>query len=160
MNWPRVFADLILVAHTAFIAFVLVGLVLTWLGIFRRWRWVRGFGFRAAHMAAIAYVVVQALFGIVCPLTIWENQLRLRAGQPAYGDRGFIHYWLHDLIFFDAPSWVFTLCYTVFGLLVLGTLIVAPPHRPRFLRGGGGGGTGDDDDVSDARHRSGEAASI
>ena len=48
MNWPRVFADLILVLHTAFIAFVLVGLVLTWVGIIRRWRWVRGFAFRAA----------------------------------------------------------------------------------------------------------------
>jgi hypothetical protein len=152
MNWPRVFADLILVLHTAFIAFVLVGLILTWVGIFRRWRWVRGFAFRATHLAAIVFVVVQAYFGIVCPLTIWENQLRLRAGQPAYGDRGFIHHWLHDLIFFDAPSWVFTLCYTVFGLLVLGTLIFAPPMRPRFLKGAAaveeGGG---------ARH--GEAAS-
>ena len=151
MNWPRVFADVILVVHTAFIAFVLVGLVLTWVGILRRWRWVRGFGFRAAHMAAIIFVVVQAYFGIVCPLTIWENQLRLRAGQPAYGDRGFIHHWLHNLIFFDAPSWVFTVCYTAFGLLVLGTLIFAPPHRPRFMRGADGSEDGD------ARH--GEAAS-
>jgi len=154
MNWPRVFADLVLILHTAFIAFVLVGLVLTWVGIFHRWRWVRGFGFRAAHMAAIVYVVAQAYFGIVCPLTIWENQLRVRAGQQAYSDRGFIHDWLHNLIFFDAPSWVFTICYTVFGLLVLGTLIFAPPHRPRFLRGGAGG-----DRESDARH-GGEAASI
>ena len=149
MNWPRVFADLVLILHTAFIAFVLVGLILTWLGIFLRWRWVRGFSFRAAHMAAIAYVVVQALFGIVCPLTIWENQLRVRAGQTAYDDRGFIHHWLHNLIFFDAPSWVFTLCYTVFGLLVLGTLILAPPRWPRFLSS---------EDKGDARH--GEAASI
>jgi hypothetical protein len=160
MNWPRVFADLILVLHTAFIAFVLVGLVLTWVGIFRRWRWVRGFAFRAAHLAAIGYVVVQAYFGIVCPLTIWENQLRVRAGQTAYGDRGFIHHWLHDLIFFDAPSWVFTLCYTIFGLLVLGTLILAPPHRPRLMRGGAGEDVDEQDEQRDARHRGGETASI
>ena len=133
MNWPRIAADLVLVVHTAFIAFVLVGLILTWVGIFRGWRWVRGFGFRATHMATILFVVAQAYFGIVCPLTILENDLRLRAGQPAYGDRGFIHHWLHDLIFFDAPSWVFTLCYTLFGLLVLGTLYFAPPMRPRFM---------------------------
>ena len=133
MNWPRIAADLTLILHTAFIAFVLVGLILTWIGIFARWRWVRGFGFRATHMAAIVFVVVQAYFGIVCPLTILENNLRVRAGQSAYGDRGFIHHWLHNLIFFDAPSWVFTLCYTLFGLLVLGTLIFAPPMRPKFL---------------------------
>src|SRR5688572_31514753 len=127
VNWPRLAADVILILHTAFIAFVLFGLVLTWLGIFFRWQWVRNFKFRAAHMLAIVFVVVQAYFGIVCPLTIWENQLRLRGGQPAYGERGFIHHWLHNLIFFDAPSWVFTLCYTLFGLLVLGTLLLAPP---------------------------------
>ena len=47
--------------------------------------------------------------------------------------KAFTYHWLHNLIFIDAPSWVFTLCYTVFGLLVLGTLILAPPHRPRFM---------------------------
>jgi len=133
MNWPRIAADLVLIVHTGFIAFVLVGLIVTWIGIFRRWRWVRGFTFRATHMLAIAFVVLQAYFGIVCPLTILENNLRQRGGQLAYGGRGFIHYWLHNLIFFDAPGWVFTTCYTLFGLLVLGTLIFAPPMRPRFM---------------------------
>jgi hypothetical protein len=133
VNPSRVAADTVLILHTAFIAFVLVGLVLTWVGIFRRWRWVRGFGFRAAHLLAIGYVVVQAYFGLVCPLTILENNLRVRAGQTAYDDRGFIHHWLHNLIFFDAPPWVFTVCYTLFGLLVVGTLYFAPPMRPRFM---------------------------
>ena len=133
MNWPRLLADLVLILHAAFIAFVLLGLVLTWVGIFCRWRWVRNFWFRSAHLAAIGYVVVQAYFGMICPLTEWENRLRVAGGEQAYGDRGFIHHWLHNLIFFDAPSWVFTLCYTLFGLLVVGTLVLAPPQRPRFL---------------------------
>ena len=133
MNWPRIAADAILILHTAFIAFVLFGLIITWIGIFRRWRWVRGFAFRATHLLTIGFVVVQSYFGIICPLTVLENNLRQRGGQVAYGDRGFIHYWLHNLIFFDAPPWVFMTCYTLFGLLVLGTLILAPPKRPRFM---------------------------
>jgi hypothetical protein len=133
MNWPRIAADAVLILHTAFIAFVLFGLIVTWIGIFRRWRWVRGFTFRTTHLLAIGFVVLQAYFGIICPLTVLENNLRQRGGQLAYGDRGFIHYWLHNLIFFDAPGWVFTTCYTLFGLLVLGTLIVAPPMRPKFM---------------------------
>jgi hypothetical protein len=133
MNWPRIGADAVLIGHTAFIAFVLFGLIITWIGIFRGWRWVRGFAFRATHLLAIAFVVVQSYCHIICPLTVLENNLRQRGGQLAYGDRGFIHYWLHNLIFFDAPGWVFTTCYTLFGLLVLGTLIFAPPMRPRFL---------------------------
>jgi hypothetical protein len=134
MNWPRIAADLVLIAHVAFIGFVLFGLVVTWLGILFGWRWVRGFGFRAAHLLAIGFVVIQAYFGIVCPLTVLENNLRVRGGQQAYGSRGFISHWLHNLIFFDAPSWVFTLCYTLFGLLVIGTLLLAPPNRPRWWR--------------------------
>jgi hypothetical protein len=130
VNPARLAADFVLITHAGFIAFVLLGLVLTWVGYFAGWRWVRSFGFRATHLAAIAFVVIQAYFGIVCPLTSFENNLRERAGQVAYGERGFIHHWLHNLIFFDAPSWVFTLCYTLFGLLVLGTLVLAPPRLP------------------------------
>lgn len=133
MNWPRIGADAVLIVHTAFIAFVLFGLIVTWIGIFCRWRWVRGFWFRATHLLAIGFVVVQSYCHIVCPLTVLENNLRQRGGQDAYGERGFIVYWLHHLIFFDAPSWVFTVCYTIFGLLVIGTLIFAPPMRPKFM---------------------------
>jgi hypothetical protein len=134
MNWPRLAADLVLIAHTGFIAFVLFGLLLTWVGYFAGWNWTRGLTFRATHLAAIGFVVVQSFAGIVCPLTILENMLRERAGQAAYGDRGFIHHWLHNLIFFSAPPWVFTLCYTLFGLLVLGTLILSPPRWPASWR--------------------------
>jgi hypothetical protein len=36
---------------------------------------------------------------------------------------------MHDLLFFDAPPWVFTLCYTLFGVVVLAMLWCAPPKR-------------------------------
>ena len=134
MTWPRLAADLVLILHTGFIAFVLFGLLLTWVGYFAGWQWVRSFGFRAAHLAAIAYVVIQTYFGIVCPLTSLENYLRHRAGQTAYDEHGFIQHWLHNLIFFAAPGWVFTLCYTLFGLLVVGTFLVAPPRLPQSWR--------------------------
>lgn len=38
-----VLADLVLVVHVAFIAFVIFGLVLVWVGGWRRWGWVRNF---------------------------------------------------------------------------------------------------------------------
>ena len=79
----------------------------------------------------ILIVVVQALLGIMCPLTVWEQALRRLAGQQTY--RGaFVANLVHDLLFFDAPPWVFTVCYCSFGLLVVLTLVLAPP---RFRRG-------------------------
>ena len=130
MQAYRLAADLVLVLHAAYIAFVLLGLVCVLLGMTRRWAWTRNFWFRAAHLLAIAYVVVQAFYGMVCPLTTLENVLRVRGGEQAYAEGGFIQFWLHRVIFFDAESWVFTLCYTLFGLLVAATMWWAPPRSP------------------------------
>ena len=131
MNVYRVLAELVLILHTSFIAFVLVGLIAVLVGMAARWEWTRNFWFRAAHLAAIGYVVVQALFGMVCPLTTLENYLRSSGGQDPYGEAGFIQHWLHKLIFFQAEPWVFTVCYTAFGLLVAATWWFAPPRRPQ-----------------------------
>lgn len=119
-------ADLVLILHAAFIGFVVIGLILILLGGTMRWRWVRNRWFRFAHLAGIGLVVVQAWFGIMCPLTTLENHLRHKAGQPVY-ELGFIADHVHRLIFFEAPGWVFSLCYTVFGLLVLAGLWLVPP---------------------------------
>src|SRR5437764_9908865 len=127
----RLAADAILILHTLFIAFVLFGLILIWIGYFRGWSWTRGLGFRVAHLAAIGYIVLQSYASLTCPLTSLENRLRIRGGQDPYSNAGFIADWLHRLIFFDAPSWLFTVVYTVFALLVVGTLIFAPPRRAR-----------------------------
>ncbi len=130
MNGFRLAADIILILHTAFIVFVVLGLIAVLVGMAKRWEWVRNFWFRVGHLAAIAYVVVQSLFGLVCPLTTLENTLRMRGGQQAYAEGGFIEFWLHQLIFFSAEPWVFTVCYTAFGLLVAATMWYAPPRRP------------------------------
>ncbi|MDH3584032.1 MAG: DUF2784 domain-containing protein, partial [Phycisphaerae bacterium] len=117
------------VLHALFIAFVVVGLLLIVAGVALRWNWVRNFWFRAAHLLAIGFVVIQAWTGGVCPLTIWENDLRQLAGQETY-QVGFIAHWLHKMIFYQAEPWVFNLCYTIFGGLVLATYIFARPRWP------------------------------
>jgi hypothetical protein len=123
----RLAADAVLVLHISYVSFVLVGFLLTVVGILARWQWIRNFWFRSLHLVAILLVVAESLLGIICPLTTWENELRQLAGQTAYrGD--FIAQWLHDLLFFDAEPWVFTVCYTLFGLAVLATFILAPPR--------------------------------
>ncbi len=129
MLWARILADAIVVFHAAFVAFVVLGMVAIVLGLALRRGWARNFWFRTLHLAAIGVVTALTLAGTMCPLTVLENQLRRQAGQQSYpGD--FIGYWAHELLFFDAEPWVFTVAYTLFGLLVLGTFVLAPPHRP------------------------------
>lgn len=125
----RFAADVVLVLHGAFIAFVVLGLVATLVGGWRRWHWVRSPWFRLVHLAAIAFVVVQSWLGVVCPLTTLESHLRVQAGQDPYAPEGFIATWLQRLIFFQAPMWVFVVVYTLFGAAVALTLIWVPIRR-------------------------------
>lgn len=126
----RLTADLVVVSHFAFVAFVVFGLLLTLVGGVRHWEWVRGVCFRAIHLAAIGFVVAESLCGVTCPLTVWEQHLRELAGQATYrGD--FIATWVHDLLFFDFEPWVFTLIYCSFGALVVLSWVLVPPRRRR-----------------------------
>ena len=111
-------ADAILLFHFAFVAFVVVGFLLILIGVLARWSWVHNRVFRVAHLAAIGIVVLQAWFGQLCPLTVWENELRHAAGQSGYAET-FIEHWLHKVLFYQAEPWVFTVIYTGFGVLVV-----------------------------------------
>jgi hypothetical protein len=111
-------ADLVLVTHFAYVAFVVVGLFLILLGGFCGWKWIRNPWWRTLHLAAIGLVVAEAWLGITCPLTTLEMNLRQNAGEATYGD-AFIAHWLQTLLYYDAPAWVFTLGYTLFGLAVV-----------------------------------------
>ncbi len=126
-------ADFLLVAHALFIAFVVFGLLLILLGFFLRWAWIRKLWFRLAHLLAIAIVVIQAWVGVICPITIWENQLRAKAGDVIYPG-SFIQFWLHKLIFYEAEPWVFTAIYTAFGALVLAAWVICPPRFRRTTK--------------------------
>ena len=129
----RITADIVVVLHFVYAAFVVGGLLLTLIGIVRRWQWVRNVWFRAVHLLAIVIVVAESWLGIVCPLTTWEKALRDRAGQATY-DGDFIASWVHELLFYRCEDEVWIMCYTAFGLAVLATFVFAPPRwrsRPR-----------------------------
>lgn len=122
----EVLADAILVVHALFVLFVVGGLAATWIGIALGARFARNPWFRGAHLAAIAFVVAEALVGVMCPLTAWEDALRGTATE-----RGFIERWIHAWLFWTWPPWVFTALYVAFGALVAATWWRFPPVRRR-----------------------------
>lgn len=77
-------ADVVVVVHAAFIAFVLVG-------GFAAWRWRR---LLWAHVLAVLFTGGLFLFGADCPLTDLERYLRRQAGGPVYRDGFVAHYLL------------------------------------------------------------------
>jgi hypothetical protein len=128
-------ADLIVVVHAAYVAFVVVGLVLVLIGAWRGWSWVRNPWFRIGHFLCILVVAGEQLAGMACPLTVWEYRLRVAAGQPVTGET-FVSRLLHGLIFFPTvPEWVFTVAYVTFAAVVAATLWWVPV---RWSRADGG----------------------
>jgi Protein of Unknown function (DUF2784) len=122
-------ADAIVVVHFLILLFVLAGVPLVYVGVAFRWAWVRSWRWRVVHLGAIVFIAAESLLGIACPLTVWEYALR---GQPFAG--GFIERWIDQLLFYDAPPWVFTVAYVAFAALVLVTWVAAPPTRQRRVR--------------------------
>lgn len=110
-------ADAVLLLHVSLVAFIIFGLVSIYIGGVLSWSWIRSPLFRCAHLLAIGVVAVQAWFGVVCPLTTIEMALRSRAGEATYGGT-FISHWLQEILYYQAPNWVFAICYTAFGALV------------------------------------------
>lgn len=125
-------ADIILASHVMFVAFILFGLLAVLVGKGRSWSWVRNPWFRLVHVAAIGVVVLQSWLGAICPLTLWENALRERAGDAVYPG-AFVAHWLEAILYYRAPEWVFVVAYTFFGLLVVASWIWVRP-RP-FTKG-------------------------
>ena len=121
-------ADAILFLHLMFVAFVILGLCLILIGKIQSWSWVRNPWFRLAHLCAITVVVLQAWLRMICPLTIIEMELRSRAGDTPYTG-SFISHWLETLLYYQAPAWVFIVCYTLFGLAVFTSWFWVRPRR-------------------------------
>jgi hypothetical protein len=67
-------ADSVLIAHLAFVVFVLCGGLLV-----LRWRWIAWL-----HLPAATWGAVVEFTGWICPLTPLENWLREQTGEAAY----------------------------------------------------------------------------
>ena len=124
----QLLADAVLILHAAIVAFVVGGLFVILVGNFRNWRWVNGLLFRAAHLSAIAVVVGQAWLGAACPLTILEMHLREKAQATTYTG-SFIEHWLQRALYYDLPTGVFLVAYSVFSLIVFACWWLFPPMR-------------------------------
>jgi uncharacterized protein DUF2784 len=84
----RLLADAVVLLHTAFVAFVVLGGFLAW-----RWRWIVWL-----HVPCAVWGVLIEYRGWICPLTPIENYFRTRAGLEGYRG-GFIEHYVLPLLY-------------------------------------------------------------
>jgi uncharacterized protein DUF2784 len=128
--WYGFLADVIVAIHVGYVGYVVVGQLVIWLGLACRWLCVRNPWFRWTHLLAILIVAGEAAFHIMCPLTVWEADLRRLAGQTAV-EGTFVGRLLDNILFLDLPLWVFPIIHISFAVLVLGTFVLWPPRMKR-----------------------------
>lgn len=125
-------ADFILIVHFFIVAFNVAMLPAIWLGALLRWRWVRIRWLRIAHVALMAFIALEALVGVTCPLTIWEDALR---GAPSPAEqRGFVSRWVAALLYWDWPAWIFTAIYSGWTALIVITWFLVPARSRHTSR--------------------------
>jgi hypothetical protein len=84
-------ADVVFIIHLCFIVFVVIGAFFV-----LKWRWVA-----FIHIPAVIWGLAIEFLNAPCPLTPWEQQLLLRAGEEAYRG-GFVDHYIVPLIYPDA----------------------------------------------------------
>jgi hypothetical protein len=136
-------SDLVMMIHFLWIAFMILGFVLTVWHCFRAYvlkrstvqadrffdRWI----FRSLHLAGIGFVMTLMLVGQYCPLTVLENYFRAGYDPQAVYPGSFIIHHLERLIYPDVSPLVLivpTLIIAVFSVMVY---TLRPPQKVRSL---------------------------
>jgi hypothetical protein len=137
-------ADALVTIHLAYMAYVVLGQLAILVGWALAWKWVRNPWFRISHLAMILIVAVEAVVGFECPLTTWENYLRIDVLKQVkvnpddpfdwdVEDASFIAKLLRKVMFPEADFVPYLKpAYYTFAAVVLASLFLVPP---RFRRG-------------------------
>ncbi len=128
----KIFADIILMVHLFWIVFMLIGFVLTFCTVFlsKNKKFLDRWVFRTLHLLGIFYVGSLNVLDKYCPVTIFENYLRMKYSQTSvYPDSFFIVYYIEKLVYPDVNPLIIqipTLFIAVFTLIVF---VVRPPKK-------------------------------
>jgi hypothetical protein len=115
----RLLTDTVVIVHFAFLAFVVGGGFLV-----RRYRWLI-----VPHLLALAWgIYVEAMPGMLCPLTPLENHFARLAGTEGY-EGGYIEHYLVPIIYPDgltptAQRWL------AMALIAVNVIAYTWPRRP------------------------------
>lgn len=136
-------ADVIVTIHFGYVAFVVLGFVAILIGAALGRSFVRNRRFRWTHLVCTLIPPIEALSGVLCPLTTWEADLRRSAGQSPE-DISFIAKLVRGMFMVETSQETLTVCYVIFGVSVVAAMFLIRP-RPRARTVSEGGEASSDD---------------
>ena len=131
----KILADAIIVAHFLFILFMLLGFLLTVCALVFRQKFFEWWLFRSLHLLGIFYVSSLSILGKYCPLTILENELRLRYEVSSVYFGSFIVHYLEKLIYPDVNPLVIQIPTVFLAIFTIVVFIIKPPGKIKSIMG-------------------------
>ncbi len=129
----KIFADAIIVVHFLYILFMLLGFLLTGYALFFREKFFDRWLFRSLHLLGIFYVASLSILGKYCPLTILENELRLRYEVSSVYSGSFIVHYLEKLVYPDVNPLVIQIPTVFLAIFTIVVFIVRPPKKIKSI---------------------------
>lgn len=108
----RLLADLVMVAHGAWLIFFVIAGFLAW-----RWLWVVW-----PHLVIVLWNLSTVVFGISCPLTALEKSLRRLGGEQPYAG-GYIQHYLDGPVYPAGYTWLVEIICFALVLMSYGGLL-------------------------------------
>lgn len=128
----KILADLIVVVHFLWMLFMLLGFFLTLKGFFNPKffdRWL----FRTLHTGGILFVAILVALKQYCPLTLWENALRIKYDPSlVYAGSCIVHY-VQKLLYPDINPLIIRTVTTFIAIFSIVVFIIKPPEKIRKI---------------------------
>jgi len=122
-------SDILVILHFLWAAFMVGGFVLAVVCIFKpRFRgWIKT---RTIHVGGIVFTASVPLWAKYCPVTDWENALRLGTGRTPI-PRSFLAHYAEEILYLNVPLWAITLSTTLVAVGSIVLYFIYPPWKAR-----------------------------
>ena len=100
------FADLVLIFHFGIVIFITSLFVIIPVGYKFKWKFPKNRKLRSTHLFLISLVTAETVFGLTCPLTLIEHNLR-----GIFISNTFVNIWLQKLLYWNFPKEFFLISY-------------------------------------------------
>jgi len=101
-------ADLILIVHFGIVIFITSLFIIIPVGYKFEWKWPRNKKLRSIHLILILIVTTETVFGLTCPLTLIEHNLR-----GIFISNSFVSIWLQKFLYWNFPKEFFLISYII-----------------------------------------------
>ena len=117
-------ADVLLLIHFGLAACITTGFFIIPIGYKLDWNWIKKRNLRLLHLFLMGVITTETIVGLTCPLTVLENMFR-----TVDYSMSFMSYWLAEILYWDLPTQVFVLLYSLCFGWVLILWKICPPNE-------------------------------